>query len=575
MNDELASVYGELLSKLLRNRNIHSIAEAELFLTPKYEETIHDPYLFKDMEKAVTRLIEALCRDEHITIFSDYDCDGIPGAAIISDYLRSLGCKFDVYIPHRHKEGYGLSNDAINIIATRGTKLIITVDVGITALEEVKHARELGVDIIITDHHLPLSYITSEGKEVQHIPDAYAVINTKQSDCAYPDKGLCGAATAWKFICALHMKLADSNSMLSPKLKERVLDVPRGFEKWLLDLVALATVADMVPMTGENRTLVMYGLIVLNKTRRIGLKSLIAKAGLRLGSITEDDIAFSLAPRINAASRMDNPITAFELLDATDIARASQIATTLHKLNDERKMSVAQIMKELYQSLLHREIGHVLVVGNIEWSPGVLGLIASKLVEKYSVSVFVWGQGEGDTLKGSCRSDGTVSVMDLMAQAKYGVLVSYGGHELAGGFSISHQNVHSLEQELSQVYKQVPKLQTSACTSYDVEHVTEVIEMNMSMYESVSKLSPHGILNPKPVFKVTSIGRVAVQTFGKKSEHVRLVPENGVQGIEMVYFFPKVMPQEEFINPAYIICNLEQNVFMGKKTLRMRVLDMQ
>lgn len=574
MKDDLALVYGDLLAKLLNNRNVYTLAAAEEFLNPKYESTIHPPLLMKDMSKATERLLDALCRGEHITIFGDYDCDGIPGAAIVSDYFRSIGANFSVYIPHRHKEGYGLSCGAIDTIKHRGSSLILTVDLGITACAEVKHARAQGVDVIVTDHHLPLN-VELDGVLVQQIPEACAVINTKQNDCKYPDKSLCGAATAWKLVCALHMKLSSSLNILPEGLRNSVESIPAGFEKWLLDLVAVATVADMVPLTGENRTLVKYGLIVLNKTKRVGLRALITKAGLRLGSIQEDDIAFTIAPRINAASRMDDPILAFRLLDTIDEAEAKHLSTALDKLNDTRKSEVAQIMKQLYNTLEHREFDKVLVVGSSDWSPGILGLIASKLVEKYGVTVFVWGQAEGGLLKGSCRSDGRVSVMDLMSFSDPSTFEHYGGHELAGGFAVSHEKVHSLEKELAVTYYKAPQLLIPSETEKIVEeHVTQITEMNRETYNTLSKLSPHGMSNPKPVFKIVDIGTLRAERFGKSREHLKLKSQStGI--LDIVYFFPKSMPEQSQIEISHMIGNLEENVFMGKKTLRFRVIDMK
>lgn len=573
MKDDLAPIYGDLLAKLLNNRNVYTIDAAEEFLNPKYESTIHSPFLMKDMDRATERLLEALCSGEQITIFGDYDCDGIPGAAIMSDYFRAIGANFNTYIPHRHKEGYGLSCSAIDSIKDRGSSLIVTVDLGITACDEVEYARAIGVDVIITDHHLPLS-LESEGELVQRIPDALAVINTKQNTCKYPDKSLCGAATAWKLICALHMKLSSSRELLPENLCKVVDSVPVGFEKWLLDLVAIATVADMVPLTGENRTLVKYGLIVLNKTKRVGLRELIRKAGLRLGSVQEDDIAFTIAPRINAASRMDDPILAFRLLDTIDEVQAKDLSVTLDKLNETRKSGVAQIMKQLYDVLEHRDIGPVLVVGNSDWSPGVLGLIASKLVEKYGVTVFVWGQAEDGVLKGSCRSDGSVSVIDLMSLSTPSTFEHYGGHELAGGFAVSHEKVHTLEKELTLTYSKTPRLETSPDQEKTTEeHVTQIHEMNSDTYTKLSKLSPHGMSNPKPIFKIVGIGTLEVGRFGKSKEHLKLKSQL-TGNIEIVYFFPKNMPEQSYVEVSYIIGNLEESVFMGKRTLRFRVIDM-
>ena len=419
----------ELLELLLKNRGI--LAEnQERFLNPLYEH-LHDPYLLKDMERAVVRIFEAIEAKEKIVIYSDYDCDGIPAAVIMHDFLKRIEYEnFLVYIPHRHDEGYGLHADAILQFIKDEVKLLITFDLGITAVDEVAQAQASGIDVIITDHHLPQ----------EDTPRAFAIINPKQDGCEYPDKNLCGAGLAFKLIQALVKKYGE------------YWKINEGWEKWLLDMAGLATLADQVPLTGENRVLAYYGLKVLQKGKRPGLAELFKKAGVDTSRLTEEDITFTLAPRLNAASRMGDPMRAFEVLATTDVTEARTLADHLAKINDERKLVVAHIMKDVKKTLSKREEKSLIVIGNPAWRVGVLGLVASKIAEEYKRPAFVWGSEGSDVIRGSCRGWGEVNLVSLMSNMPENSLIEWGGHISAGGFSVSHTEVHFLEERLLSVF---------------------------------------------------------------------------------------------------------------------------
>ena len=315
--------------------------------------------LILGMEQAVTRILRAIAEEEQIVIYGDYDCDGIPGSVILHDFFQKIGYpRAGVYIPHRHEEGYGLHIGAIERMRDNDISLIITVDCGITDIAEVAHAQTLGIDVIVTDHHLP-------GPE---LPPAYAIINSKQEGDTYPDKMLCGAGVAFKLVQALLMK---GN-----------FDVPPGWEKWLLDMAGLATIADMVPLRNENRALAHFGLKVLRKSTRPGLQKLLAKMKVNQSRLTEDDVGFMIAPRINAASRIDIPFEAFRLLATRDEQTADELSDHLHKINETRKGLVAAIIKEARHMLAHKKPQTVVVVGNPTWRPGILGLVAMRLAEE-------------------------------------------------------------------------------------------------------------------------------------------------------------------------------------------------
>jgi single-stranded-DNA-specific exonuclease len=299
----------DLLDLLLKNRGIRE-EDREKFLNPSYED-LYDPFLLKDMERTCVRVFEAIEAKEKIVIYSDYDCDGIPAAVIMYDFFTKVGYEnFLVYIPDRHDEGYGLHKDAIDEFIKDNVKLLITFDLGITAVAEVALAQASGIDVIITDHHLPQG----------HIPRAYAIINPKQKGCHYPDKMLCGAGLAFKLVQALIKKYGE------------YFKINNGWEKWLLDMAGLATLADQVPLVDENRVLAYYGLKVLQKARRPGLAELFRKAGVNMSSLSEEDVTFTLAPRLNAASRMASPMRAFEVLATQDVVQAKTLADHLANL---------------------------------------------------------------------------------------------------------------------------------------------------------------------------------------------------------------------------------------------------
>ncbi|MBP6060376.1 MAG: single-stranded-DNA-specific exonuclease RecJ, partial [Candidatus Pacebacteria bacterium] len=462
--------YHELLRALLEKRGITNETEADIFLNPSYERDMHDPFLMRDMEKACVRLFQAIENNEKIVIYADYDCDGIPGAVILSDLFKKIEYKnYEVYIPQRNSEGYGLNLEAIKQFKEKEVKLLITIDLGITAVDEVAQAKIDGIDVIITDHHLPHEIL----------PEAFAILNPKVDD--YPEKMLCGAGVMFKFVQGivsaatrnfLPAELATLKQSSSAKSRVAVLEKLReenlGWEKWLLDMAGLATLSDMVPLTGENRVIAYFGMKVLRKSPRPGLQKLLAKMKISQKDLTEDDVGFMLTPRINAASRMDDPMRAYELLSTTDEVEAGVLADHLSKINDERKDIVKGIMREVNKGFEKREMREVIVVGNPGWRVGVLGLVAGKIMDEYQKPVFVWGKDENDAIKGSCRSPGSVSVVELMTATSESFL-EYGGHELAGGFTVHSEKIHFLEEALSTTFHKVKRETTEDEVVYDVK----------------------------------------------------------------------------------------------------------
>lgn len=552
--NDLAS-YPELIQILLNSRGIKNEAEAERFFAPNYELDLHDPYLLKDMEKAVERILEAIKENQKILIYSDYDADGIPGGVMLKTFFDKIGYQnVENYIPHRHDEGYGLHLDAVEKFLPLDVKLIVTVDCGIVDVDQVKRAQELGMDVIITDHHEPNGVL----------PNAYAVINPKQSDCLYPEKGLCGSGVAFKLIQALLLKNRFG-------LKE-------GQEKWFLDLVGIATLSDMVPLVGENRALAHYGLKVIRRSPRPGLVKFWKKLRVDQRNITEDDIGFSLAPRINAASRMGEPMDAFKLLKTEDHVEADLLSDHLNKINDERKGVVASLVKgikkHLHAKIGDNSLGKVIVMGSPEWKPSLLGLVANSIIDDFRRPVFLWGRNGDSIIKGSCRSDGSVNLVALMEEAKDNFL-QFGGHKLAGGFAVANETIHTLEDELNRAYEKVKDNNDEETILIDKK--ISIDDVNFSFYESIEKFSPFGIGNPKPLFLFERVEIFESKQFGKEKNHLELsLRKNNGEKLKAISFFSK---PDSFSNipesgkKIDLIATLEKSTFGRYPELRLRIVD--
>ncbi len=551
--------YPEITQKLLSIRDISTKDEAELFLSPDYDEHTHDPRLLKGMDRAVERIMSAIKDDEHIVIFSDYDTDGIPGAVVLHDFFKKVGYKnFSNYIPHRNKEGFGLNMGAIDECKERGAGLIITIDCGIANASEVAKANEYGIDVIITDHHLPHG----------DIPEAYAIVNPKQDGCEYPFKELCGAAVVFKLVQALIMKGKETGWPAIRSFSE-------GWEKWMLDMVGVATVSDMVPLVGENRVFAKYGLLVLRKSKRPGLKHLLTITRTSQKHLDEDDIGFTIGPRINAASRMDKPEDAFVLLSTTDDAHAYTQAKYLDGINNERKGVVAGMVRQAKKTLESREIGDVVVIGNTHWKPSLAGLVCNSLVEHFGKPAFVWGREGDHDIKGSCRSEGNTHLVDLMSNLPEGILLEYGGHAFSGGFSVTDEGVHELEKHLNDSYKKVSD--KVAENLVRIDHTLALDDVNWSLYDEIEKLSPFGVGNEKPLFLFQEVAPEQVSHFGKEKNHLKLIfeTEKGIK-IEAIAFFKQ---QDSFNKalvegkPVDLVAHIEKSTFGYKPSLRLRIVD--
>jgi len=543
-------VYSPLLQTLLSNRGIDTAAAAEVFLNPSYEEHLHDPFLLHDIDKAVERLQRALAKQESIVIYSDYDCDGIPGGVVLHDLFSSLGhTQFENHIPHRHYDGFGLQVQAVEKIATTGATLIVTVDCGSTDVEAVARAQELGIDVIITDHHQPGPVL----------PAAVAVVNPQLG--TYPFTGICGAAVAYKLAQALLSRI------------EHTL-IP-GQEKWWLDMVGMATVADMVPLVDENRVFAHYGLMVLKKSRRPGLQQLLRKQRVNPRFLTEEDIGFTIGPRINAASRMDTPEDAFLMLASKDEGEAGARVNHLEALNNERKGVVAAMTREAHKKMKQLEtIPSVIVIGNPDWRPSLVGLVANKLAEEHGRPAFVWGRDGNGILKGSARSGGEVNVHAVLTAGSEAFL-EYGGHHFSGGFSVKEDKIHTLQQSLEAAYSSLGEAAVAAqVTTVDLE--TNLNDVDTAFINTLKQLAPYGMNNPKPVFRFSNVTPHEVAVFGKGKEHTKLLFTTTGKAKEAIAFFrkPEQFTREPEVGQVVtLLAHVEESFFMGRLQTRLRILD--
>jgi single-stranded-DNA-specific exonuclease len=573
----------ELVKSLLTKRGFTEESDIQAFLSPDYAVHTHDPFLMHDMEKAVPRVFEAMERHEKIAVYADYDCDGIPGAALLSDFFRKIGyTDISVYLPHRDREGYGFHTEAIDKLAKEGVKLIITVDVGTKAYEGIAHANALGIDVIVTDHH--------EIDPSTELPEAFALLNPKIRPPAlpfdgpegslrpsngsgvegYPYPDLCGAAVAWKLVQAL---LIEGRGRGGESFKK----IPDGWEKWLLDLVAIATVADLVPLVGENRVLAYWGLQVLRKSPRAGIRALCAALRLRQSELDETDIGFSIAPRINAASRMDSPELALRLLTTTDKKEAEDLARQLESLNSSRKGVVAGMVKEAKKRVKARfqEGDRVTVLGDPDWKPSLCGLAANSIMGERGGVVLIWGRDAMGKLKGSARSDGSISIVELFAKTS-GVFEEYGGHQASGGFTVLADAVHTLPEVLKHVAAQLDAPPVEKESGHDA--ILALREVSSVLLKDIMQLAPYGIGNAKPVFRIPRVRILSVRRFGKDGNHteVSLISPESHAPQRAFQFFKA--PEHFTVRPAPemevdVLATLEKDTFRGPDRLALRIVD--
>ncbi|MEK7647030.1 MAG: single-stranded-DNA-specific exonuclease RecJ [Patescibacteria group bacterium] len=542
-------------SSLLFSRGIKSAADKANFFSPDYEKDLHDPFLLRDMEKAATRIIKAIRGGERIVVFGDYDADGVCGATIFSDLFVQIGyANFRVYIPDRYKEGYGLSAVAVEAIIKENPAVVITVDCGVTNFDEVERLNSLGIDAIIIDHHIvPPRW-----------PNAFAIIDAKKETETYPFKFLCGAGMAFKTVKAI--------------LRKDNFDLPEGWEKWLLDVAAIATVADMVPLLDENRALVHFGLKVLRKTRRVGLTVLFKKLRIDGEHLTAEDVAFSVAPYINAASRMGNDTTSFELLTTDSYEKAHWLVDRMVSTKTEQAHFVDLVLRDIRAKYPEGSpVPDVIIMGDASWHPGVLGITANRVLEMYSRPVFLWGQGEeSETVKGSARSRGEISVVEIMRNVQEGFFLDFGGHHAAGGFSLATDKAGQFEKAIAEAAKKAPR-QPGAGEDMLADAELAISDVGRELLGGLDRFEPFGMENPKPVFWLKNLALKHVGVFGKDGLHLKLSFHNLSGGeLNAIAFWrgkdAKFFEQGEGLL-VDLLANVEMSRFNGTEELRLRAVD--
>ncbi len=567
--------YSKILQTLLDKRDLNTPQEIESFLNPSYDEHLHDPFLMSGMSDAVERVFKAMKNDEKIAIYSDFDADGIPSGVLLHDFFKKIGFdNFVNYIPHRDTEGYGFHRESVEKLAKESVSLIITVDVGITAVDTVRYANSLGIDVIITDHHEPLD----------NLPEALAILNPKQKHCEYPFDGLCGTGVAYKLVQALIRQGREHRSKAS--VLRNIGELPEGWEKWLLDLVAIATVADMVPLIGENRALVHWGMLVLHKSPRVGIKELCRKLRINQAMLNENDIGFSIAPRINAASRMGDPEVAFELLATNDMVKAGELASKLESLNNKRKGSVAAIVKQARAKVDYmreilksgEDLPSVIVTGDPNWNPALVGLASGSIADSLGRITCVWGRDGTGKLKGSCRSGGSGNSVVEMFKSAGDALLHYGGHSAAGGFAVSEENIHNLSDNLNKAIEIIEKEEGSAIAEKldsDIEICLQ--KANNLTHREIVQLAPFGIGNPKPIIMIRGVIISSIKHFGKEQNHIEIYVKDcdGYSRKASKFFATESSFTKEVVEGATVdlFVNLEESAFAGRRSLELRIVD--
>lgn len=564
MPEEAKTAFPELspvLAQLLWSRGVKSQAEVDVFLGPDWSRDTHDPFLFKQMNEAVARTFVALEKGEVITIHGDYDADGVCGTAVVYSTLREIcrAFKFDVeklttYIPHREREGYGLFVATSEHLRQHDkTDLLITVDCGISNADAIARGKELGFDTIICDHHAV--------PEV--IPEAI-ILHSQVPGESYPNKVLCGAAVAFKFASAL---ITES--------QKRGADFSPGYEKWLLDLVAIATVTDIMPLTGENRVLETYGLLVLKKTRRLGLQKLFQAAAVKPETIDSWTIGFQLGPRLNAAGRMDHADPAFRLLVSEDEQEAGTLAAQLHAANVLRQKRSEEIYQEALVQIGEPGEQKFLSAAAEGWSAGLVGLSAGKLCEKYSRPTVIVAR-DGEKFTGSGRSIPAFDIMKaLNAAASY--LDRFGGHPQACGFSTTgEERFKQAIAAMSAVAEAELKIE-DLVSEISIDAIIQLGAVDWELEASIGRLAPFGEGNRQPVFGSRGLQLVSYETMGQEGKHLRMSvrdPSDGTIKKMVAFGFGSVAPSLSIGGVIDAVYTIGINEWNGRRELQLRVVDM-
>ncbi|QHU93581.1 single-stranded-DNA-specific exonuclease RecJ [Candidatus Saccharibacteria bacterium oral taxon 488] len=537
-----------LFEQILTARGLTTRAAREAFLQPDYTAVKHDPFLLPDMKKAVARLRQAWEHGEKIVIYGDYDIDGLSATALLLDAFGKFGFEdVDAFIPNRFVEGYGMTMGAVDKVRDMGADLIVTVDTGSLCHAEIAYAKSLGIDTVVTDHH----------NVAETPPPSVAAVNPKFPGHNYPFRDLCGAGVAFKLVQALQTELDG---------------LPDGYEKWLLDLVALGTVCDIVTLSDENRANVYWGLEVLKKQQRPGLKALMAVAGIEPGQVNARHLGFGLGPRMNAAGRLETAQHALDMLTARDGLAALEASEKLEELNVKRRGIQDAIFEEACMQAEELADDRVLVVSSDGWNHGVIGIVASKLVEKYKKPVFIIGE-RGEEATGSARSFGDFSAADAVRAAD-DIIIKGGGHGAAAGVTLATKKIGDFRRRVNEFYDslQLANQERYLLPRADVE-IDDFSEIDEELVANLAKMEPFGNGNPEPVLKITRASVLSMRRMGADGQHVKLAlrDKNG-KVLQMLAFNA---PEEFFREPGDEVAAWFQptiNEWQGVRTVEGRLV---
>ena len=558
-----------LFEDILTARGLTGMAR-ELFLSPDYEAR-HDPFLLPDMEAAVARLVTARHAQEHVTIYGDYDIDGLTATTVLLDAFDSFGfTQVDAFIPNRFVEGYGLTVDAVERIAATGATLIVTVDCGSLSEKEIIRANELGVDVIVTDHHNvapvqpPAVAVINPKRLLQDYPDDYEKLQLKpdsnQRGKIYPFLDLPGVGVAFKLIQALQTRLEG---------------LPNGHEKWLLDLVALGTVCDVVTLVDENRMHVAWGLKVLAKTRRPGLRALMSVAGVEPHQVNARHLGFGLGPRMNAAGRMETAQYALDMLRASEGMVALEAAQQLDVMNKARRAEQDEIFAAAIIQAEQYVADPVLVVSSPGWSHGIIGIVAAKLLEKYRKPTYVLEE-MGDEAKGSARSYGDFSAADAI-RASDDIITKGGGHKLAAGVTLPTANIAAFRARVNEFYRSQNLFNQEAILlpKADVT-IADFTDVTESLLDELQRLEPFGSANPEPILRIENVLVLGLRRMGAEAQHVKLeVRDESGRSLQLLAFSA---PAHFFVEPGEYVTVWFQptlNEWQGRRSVEGRLLHLE
>lgn len=538
--------YPAVIQQLLFNRQLDSSLKIHEYLKPDYIEHGHDPMLFRDMKKACERLYRAIDDHEIIAIHGDYDADGVTASVILSNVLNKLGARTIVYLPHRELDGYGLNLKTVDYLHEQGARVIITADCGISNGPEIDAANGFGIDTIVTDHHqIP-----------DKIPAAFAIIHPKLPEEKYPFKFLSGGGVAFKLIQGL---LADQRCQLDSMQKEST-------EKWLLDLVAVSSIADMVELIGENRTLTVYGLMVLRRNQRLGLQKLMSRARIEPNSLSSQTVAFQIVPRINAAGRMDHANSAYLLLSATDDGEAERLAEILEGQNRSRQLKTDRMYQQALEMVADSE-SSAMIFYRPDWPIGLAGLVAGKLSKNFARPVFVL-MSDGSKIVGSGRSPEGVNIIEAVTSIKTHLL-SFGGHPQACGLRYDFALHEAVCGGLKNYFEQ-PAHKPTGDRRLTVECELRFSDINWDLVDLLERCEPFGVGNAQPLFYSSAVSLETIRAVGQKMNHAKLALRRDDRTFSAIAFGQagQLLEGHKIVDIVY---SIEANHWNGSKEIQLSI----